>query len=539
MWYLGWFWHALVHGQNPFTTTTVNYPYQFNLMLNTSILTEAVVFGPLVYVANSVFAFNVVVLASLLLSGLFGYSFLHALGARRWLAVLGGLLLEMSPFTVNQLVDGHINFSMSSAIILAILSVTARFLQRQRRPVATGCLIGVLCVAQFYTSLEMFATFTLMVLIAVVFYMLFSVKTPIRRTLTRIRVQAAVTALTVTFVLAAPGAWLFLAGLHGHSTPFMPRDVWVTDIVNLLLPTTAQWLHTGLSARAVLRFTGDLSEMGGYIGAPLVIGILWILFTCYRQKWVWVLFIIGSAATVLSFGPHLHIFGHITKIRMPWVVVERLPLLQDATAGRIMFYADVSFVTLLVVGLERTMRTSRGRLPKGIATYFLLIAAACAWMPTTKFWHQHVLPSSNVFRQNNFQAVIDHQPVAILVNGYWSFGYVMQALADSGYPFPVTNVYGFPYTSWMANGKLEKEFSNDFLFESDFSRYANDPYDDSLAVSNLRKYIAQRHPAHILWLQGYSTPLPPSLAYALTQVCGRPMTIDGSYLWHVPSLSSR
>lgn len=528
MWYLGWFWHAVAHGQNPLTTNLLNYPFGLNLMANTSVLTESFLFGPLVYLVNPVFAFNVVVATSVILSGVFGLLLFRAIGVSPWLALLGGLLLEVNPFSVNQLVDGHINLAMSCTIVLSIVWMTVRYIRSHRQSVWDGVVMGLLLAALFYTSLEVFATFVFMGGV----FLVISLPAYRREFRTHLRAytRALVAAIITGCAIAFPGVATFLQAPHGPYAHIMPRDTWVSDLFSFFIPTPAQWAHTHLSSQIVDHFTGGVSEMGAYLGIAMLIGVTVALWIARKERWAWLLLFMGVFASVLSMGPHLHVDGAVTNVQLPWSVVDRIPLLGQATAGRFAVYEDIAFVGLVVLGLDYWMNNRKGSPIPRFTSFAIVIFSILLWMPSPRFPSLSPPPSSRLLTEPGvIRSTIGTRPTTLIMNAYMKFGKVMPALATAGYAFPVTNVYGFPYTSADSRGTLETSFPNMFLYSPDFTALG-----DAQALAKLRAFLRARHPSYILWLAGYTRPLPPSLAYALSQTCGAPIvTADGSKLWTV------
>lgn len=533
MWYLGWTWHALTTGQNPFVTNLLNYPLGLNLMTNTSVVAESLVFGPLVYLLNSVFAYNTVVVAAMLLSGIFGFSLTRKLQVRPWVALFSGLLLEVCPFVINQFVDGHVNLALSLAIILSVLCVTVTFIQEgTRHPVWFGALCGTLLAVQFYTSLEFFATFFL---IAAITVLVMAVVDWQRFTGVMSRhglLSFYIAACCSMVVLVSPGVWMFLFGFRqtGITQGLMPHDVWVTDLANLWLPTQAQLLHTTATNRITRLFTGNLSEQDGYLGVPMLVSLIWCIWQLRSRRWAWGLLLVGLIAVVLSMGPELHVIGHRTYFRLPWDVIQRLPLLKDATAGRLMLYADIAFVIVMALGIEQYLQKRKSMI--SLVTGVLLLGAiGITWLPNAHFWHQEVPASARLLKPNGpFGATINGQPTSVILHDYWKFGYVMQAFADGGYRIPVTNVYGFPYTSQAVVGNEHKHYPNLFLFEDNFTGLSTNQ-----AEKILLQYLHARRPSYFVWLKGYGSPIPASLRSSLQRVCGMPVDEHGSLLWRVPS----
>ncbi|WP_152679876.1 hypothetical protein [Paenibacillus sp. IHB B 3415] len=156
-WYLGWFWEALLNGRNPFTTTMLNYPEGVNMMANTSVLAEGFLFGPLILITNTIFAYNFITALNLIISAFLGECILRRLGVRPWLSTAGGVLFSIIPYATGHLL-GHINLT-TAVIVYAIIYVIIRGVQTYEiRPIKHGLLFASLLAFQFYTSSEIFAT---------------------------------------------------------------------------------------------------------------------------------------------------------------------------------------------------------------------------------------------------------------------------------------------------------------------------------------------------------------------------------------------
>ena len=65
LWSLGWWPHAILHGQNPFATTAIWAPDGVNLAWTTTVPGLALLFSPLTLIAGPVISYNVVALRTL------------------------------------------------------------------------------------------------------------------------------------------------------------------------------------------------------------------------------------------------------------------------------------------------------------------------------------------------------------------------------------------------------------------------------------------------------------------------------------------
>ena len=69
VWMLGWWPHAILHGQDPFLTAALFAPDGYNLSWAPAIPGPSLLLAPLTLTAGPVVAYNVLVLASPVLSG--------------------------------------------------------------------------------------------------------------------------------------------------------------------------------------------------------------------------------------------------------------------------------------------------------------------------------------------------------------------------------------------------------------------------------------------------------------------------------------
>ncbi len=68
----------------------------------------------------------------------------------------------------------------------------------------------------------------------------------------------------------------------------------------------------------------------------------------WRRRWAQVLLGMGFILVLCSFGPYLHFMGR-SLLPMPWWLVEKLPLLDQALPAR--FSLFVTLVTTIMVAL--------------------------------------------------------------------------------------------------------------------------------------------------------------------------------------------
>jgi hypothetical protein len=154
----------------------------------------------------------------------------------------------------------------------------------------------------------------------------------------------------------------------------------VTDLLNFVIPTEAQLLAPASAIAITHRFSGNASEWNGYIGIPLLALLVFIVIVWRREPVVRWATLVAVTMAVLSMGPRLHVAGTVTQLRLPWVLVQRLPVLDDILPSRLMLYF------FLIAGLLLTFFATR--LPAGrlrLAGAAAIIVALLPLLPRAPF----------------------------------------------------------------------------------------------------------------------------------------------------------
>jgi hypothetical protein len=521
MWYLGWFWHAVSHGQNPFHTTLINAPAGQNLMWNTSIFTEAFLFGPLTWLFNATFTYNLLWLGNFVLSCILGEKILKRLGVRNWLAVWGGLLTGMLPYTTSQSLF-HIHL-WTTAIILAIgyLLIVAHQ-SGVRRPVGLGLALGLLAVCEFYTSIEVFATLALTVVILLILTVIVRPRKFVKSIRRPIVVALVVTGVVVV-ILAAPGIYEMFRGPNRPHGALLPAGLYVNDLLNFFLPTLVYLVHSPQTNVISAHYTGNFWENNGYLGIPAMLLFL------YSAKRLWcypaarVAVYASVIIAVLSMGPVLHINGHRTHIALPWVLLQKVPLIESALPSRLMFYADIFIVMLLVRATEDVFR-KRGPgtfTRKGVLVLLALVLVS--WFPRIPYPHTATpIAAAALGQKSSVRADLLGHVTYLLTPGTPE---TMQAIVQGGYPLAMVNPYGYTDNKW--------QHAHDLVL---MAQVLKPNLTQSQVKALLWKAMPGLHATRLLYFPlGPGDHLTLAQYNALTDTLGAPLADDhGAILWNVP-----
>src|SRR5438128_2093668 len=167
MWFLKWLPFAISHGHNPLLTNYVDYPAGANLMWNGSMPLVDFLLAPLTTTLGAVFAYNVMATLAVALSAWSAFLLIRRYVGRPLAAAIGGLLYGFSPYMMAHLL-GHPALFIVFLPPLIFLLIDDALIRQERRPLATGILLGLLGGAQFLIGQEVLLLTALVAVIAIV-----------------------------------------------------------------------------------------------------------------------------------------------------------------------------------------------------------------------------------------------------------------------------------------------------------------------------------------------------------------------------------
>ena len=106
---LWWFKHSLFDlGISPWFNPQMFHPFGYNVGLSETILASKALGLPFLLLGGDVVTFNVMVLASFVLSGFTMYLLVLRLTRNRWAALLSGVIYAFAPYRIHALAAGWI-----------------------------------------------------------------------------------------------------------------------------------------------------------------------------------------------------------------------------------------------------------------------------------------------------------------------------------------------------------------------------------------------------------------------------------------------
>lgn len=348
--FMSWVPHAIAHGKDPFFMGVIDYPAGVNLTWETPALLGDVLVWPFTALFGSIPAYNVFILLSITLDGWCTYLWLRRHVRSPWAAALAATLIALGPW-----VSLHTQqLNLISFWPLPLIAMAAEDLLRGGRSrVWTGLTLGVLFAVQLYLAEEL-AVLAAIGLVLATAATILALGARVRSAIPRV-VSSGAIAIAAALVLTAPLLIYQFKGPRSIHGIIHPPGFYVTDLQNFLVPTglTWAWPHS-LTAADVAKWSGP-GEAVGYIGIPLLLIALYALARWWREPLVRIAGLTSAAAAVLSLGPHLHIGGTDTGIRLPGVVFSRLPLLENLIPSRLALITSFGLAFLLAITLDRTL----------------------------------------------------------------------------------------------------------------------------------------------------------------------------------------
>jgi hypothetical protein len=240
-------------------------------------------------------------------------------------------------------------------------------LVRRRHPAALmGALLGFAAAAQLLTGSELLAISAVMavpalITVAILFRAQFRVRLPYA-------LRAARFALATFTVLAAYPAYVQFLGpqrVHGALEGFG----FVARPTSFLIPSSFE----------LIGGPSTVLDSSVYIGIPLLVLAVAVAIWLRRRAVVVVAAVTLGCAMVLSLGGHLTLHGAATRVPLPWLIAEHLPVIVDILPTRLMIAGYLALAVIVALFLDQVLKAPpRWRISGLVAT----VAAFVLLIPT-------------------------------------------------------------------------------------------------------------------------------------------------------------
>jgi hypothetical protein len=227
-------------------------------------------------------------------------------------------------------------------VLLVILRINKKF---KRWPFIIA--LAILESFEFQASLEIFATAALLAAISLITFYLAAPKET-KTAIMSSSIDIALSLIPFT-IITSPYIYYFLASIRSLPQQMAPATVYSADILNFIIPTPITRIGRALFSNIASHYTGNYSEEGAYLGAPLLLIIYHFTIVRWNEKYTISLFSLFLIVAIFSLGDFLHVNGVITHIPMPWWIVSHFPLMNSALPLRLSVYT--SLIGAVIVGL--------------------------------------------------------------------------------------------------------------------------------------------------------------------------------------------
>ncbi|HEV2362453.1 MAG TPA: hypothetical protein VGS21_12180, partial [Acidimicrobiales bacterium] len=362
-WFLAWAPFALGHLHSLFFSDWIGYPHGVDLAANTSMPLLGVLTAPITALWGPVADYNFLLRLSFAISATSCFFVLRREVDWQPAAFVGGLLYGFSPYVVGEGL-GHV-FLAFVPIPPLLFAVTYGIVRgHSAKPWRAGLLLGVLGALQFFISPEILVTTGLLLAVGLV------AAAAVRPGAALLRLRSSLeafgsTAAFLVISLAYP-VWEFARGpqhIDGPSHSVAGLAPYHADLLSAIVPSQSEKIAPFGLAAVGNRLTGfNVTETGAYVGIPLLMLLGALAWRCRDDLRVRLAAFLGVVSFVLSMGPRLEVDGADTHVPLPFALLQHVPIVQGASAGRFSLYTALFIAVVLVVGIDDWRKTVAARI---------------------------------------------------------------------------------------------------------------------------------------------------------------------------------
>ena len=372
VWYMAWLPFALGHGIDPFVSHFQFAPAGFNLLSNTGDLLPSLVLSPVTVLFGPVASFNVAVISAPVISAGSLYYVVRKIGISAPAAFVAGALYGYSPYLIHEEPFGHLNLTWMFFPPLAYYLLDRILCVQSGSPYRYGAGLGILVVAQYFTSTEILLDCALVAAPLVVIFSLQRIR-EVGRVLPYALTATGVACLIIVPLLAYP-FWVTVAGPY-HVLAVRSS---FSGVINLRSPV---WPSAPTAGGLLQRADS------GFIGPGALIVALSAAIWWRRVRNV-AHFVAGAAVSyVLALGPTIKTAGGLVVSRVsPISALDHLPLFRAIEDYRfsallVMFVAMLAAVAIDRMAAALAQRAKAQAVSLRVAAYVLVLGAAVLVFP--------------------------------------------------------------------------------------------------------------------------------------------------------------
>jgi len=349
-WFLRWVPYAITHGHNPLFSNWTNYPYGVDLAQNTEMPLLGLLTAPLTVLVSPIASYTLLLWLAFPASATAMFYVVKRWTGSSIAALVGGFLYGFSAYVVGQGV-GHVMLSFVPLPPLFFYQLHKLVTRRDGHPYRQGLVLGAIGLAQFFIESELLATLAVIGLLGILILAIANLNSLTRADAVYV-VKGLAGASSLTLLFATYPLW-FLAFGPQHFTGPVNRIInrYHSTLLSPLISTRSQHF----SPHFLLKYGERLGnvENGSYLGLPVILLIVFILWRFRRDRWIQFSVIMATSVFILSLGPRLAVVTGATSIPLPFALLGHVPVLNNMIPSRLSLYV-VFFAALTVsLGISR------------------------------------------------------------------------------------------------------------------------------------------------------------------------------------------
>ena len=320
VWFLNWWYYALVHRINPFISYYVWSPDGFNMLWATSVPTLALLAAPITWKFGAITSWNVLALSAPAFNAFAAYVLLRYITGSRYAAFVGGYLFGFSSYVLGQLLQ-HLNLVFVPLLPVFVL-LALRRANRTIGRIPYVVSMSLATVLQFGISTELLASAAFFGFLAYLFFYFRFKNTLDMRGLAK---DTAMSGL-VTVVILAPVIYVLYTGYAQVPDVINSASEYSADLLNFIVPTPVTRIGGAAFADIAREFTGNASEQGAYLGIPLILATFFAASAHRGRKWLAPVFLLLANTGPVSLGPDFCFSGSNSASSPPQRTLLQLPV---------------------------------------------------------------------------------------------------------------------------------------------------------------------------------------------------------------------
>lgn len=352
IWNFWWFRTALATGQDLFQTQMMFFPEGASLIFHTIDIFDASISLIISSIMGDVFAFNIIIISSLALSGFTAFLLAFHLTKNKIASIGAGLIFAYFPQHIAQAFSGHPNLSSIQWLPAYLLALILTY---EHKRIRYAIAAGIFLIILTFIDLQLIVMATIVTLVYFS-YQIYMTRGKIINSRTFF-----LTAIIGLIWLGAAGPYIYSVTSHIADDERSPPSLEETILNSArpqfyLIQSPYNFLYGDIFTENYSGLRGGVSQHVIFVGwTALFLAIIGIVNS--RNEWKYFLLVLGFISFILSIGPtnaNLDL-----SIQTPYnILYQQLSIIQFFRApARFSIILMLSISGLAALGIESVTRT--------------------------------------------------------------------------------------------------------------------------------------------------------------------------------------